>query len=84
MPIEIEPPYIAGLVALRHRLAAQLLTTNAARIQRIHAASLRNGSALVVQAGPDKQETTRSEHRVASTNRDLTGSHGGRSHECAR
>jgi hypothetical protein len=52
----IPRPYQRGLTELRHRLASEQLQRNLARIQQIHAASLRDGAVLVIQARPDKQE----------------------------
>ena len=47
--IRVKPPAPAGLLALRHRLAADLAASNLARINAIHAASLPR------PASPDRQ-----------------------------
>lgn len=37
----IQPPYAAGLLALQHRLSADLRARNLARIHQVHQASVR-------------------------------------------
>ncbi len=81
---KIRPPYRLGLVALRHRLVADVSAQNLARIAQVHAASLPRSVALLVQAGPDKQETPSPARDEASTDAPtVVGVERGRYTECA-
>jgi len=81
---KIKPPYQLGLVALRHRLVADVTAQNLARIAQIHAASLPRSVPVSVQAGPDKQETPGTAIPEVSTNAPtLAGVERGRYEECA-
>jgi hypothetical protein len=81
---KIRSPYQLGLVALRHRLVADVTGQNLARIAQVHAASLPRSAPLAVQAGPDKQETPSPARDEASTDPTLSREdRDGRYPECA-
>jgi hypothetical protein len=81
---KIRSPHQLGLLALRHRLVADVTATNLARIAQVHAASLPRSVLLLVQAGSDKQETPSPARDEASTNAPrVLGVERGRYTECA-
>jgi hypothetical protein len=81
---KIKSPYQLGLLALRHRLVADVTAQNLARIAQVHAASLPSAVPTSVQAGADKQETPSPARDEASTNAPtLAGVERGRYTECA-
>lgn len=76
----------SALHALKDQLVAEARTLRLERIEQVHAASLRDGAALVIQAAPqDKPKAPGPVNPEAFTNRSpgQIRSHGGRSAKCA-
>lgn len=75
----IPQPFMAGLVVLHHRLAAEKSAANARRISAVHAASLR-ASGRPARDGASQAEGPWVATPEAFTNRSpVSEAHGGRS-----
>lgn len=71
----IKPPYIRGLVLVRHRLAAALAARNLERIRQVHEASARlpQPATRDLESGQDKRNPPTRQRSEGSSTASLLG-----------